>query len=113
MDSVGSVGRPARASTHYRLVNTEAEALSWTADPLAARGQRRIPSWTRLPWPAWPRSRGLAQAALAWAEAQALRLSGDRVQVQIVTDAAGLPGAIAAMTKAGGEVTVRLATTQR
>ena len=57
-------------------------------------------------WLAWPpRLRTSTQAALAWAESQSLRLSGNRVQVQLVTDATGLQGAIAAMTNVGGEMT--------
>ena len=39
------------------------------------------------------------------ARSQSLRLSGNRVHVQIVTHAAGLQGAIRAATRAGGEVT--------
>lgn len=45
------------------------------------------------------------QAAAAWAEDQALRLSDGRVHMQIVTFAAGLDEAIRAVAAAGGEVT--------
>jgi subtilisin family serine protease len=43
--------------------------------------------------------------ALALAEAGSLRLSGDRVHVQILTHAPGLEGATQAVAEAGGEVT--------
>ena len=43
--------------------------------------------------------------ARALAESESLRLSGDRVHVQILTHAPGLEGAVQAMTEAGGEVT--------
>jgi subtilisin family serine protease len=43
--------------------------------------------------------------ARALAESGSLRLSGDRVHVQIVTHASGLEGVIQAITEAGGQVT--------
>lgn len=43
--------------------------------------------------------------AVALANSQALRLSGNRVLVQIVTHAAGLENAVEAVAEAGGEVT--------
>ena len=43
--------------------------------------------------------------ARALAESESLRLSGDRVHVQILTHAPGLEGAVQAMIEAGGEVT--------
>jgi subtilisin family serine protease len=43
--------------------------------------------------------------ARALAESGSLRLSGDRVHVQILTHAPGLEGVVQAMTEAGGEVT--------
>jgi len=43
--------------------------------------------------------------ALTLAQSQSLRLSSNRVHVQIVTDASGLDNTIAAVAEAGGEVT--------
>jgi len=43
--------------------------------------------------------------ALSAAESGSLRISGDRVHVQVVTHQAGWEGAVQAMTEAGGEVT--------
>jgi len=45
------------------------------------------------------------QKAIALARARSLKLSGNRVHVQVLTHAAGLENAIKTMTKAGGEVT--------
>jgi uncharacterized delta-60 repeat protein len=94
-----------QAPTPFETAPLPAEALSWTTDMPAGARATQNPKLD-------PALAGLAaaaetspQAALAWAEAQALRLSGDRVQVQVASDAAHLPGAIEAVNKAGGEVT--------
>ena len=81
------------------------QALSWTADPLAGARATHNPKLDASMAGLAAAAETSAQATQAWAEAQALRLSGDRVHVQIATFAVGLPGAIAAVTKAGGEVT--------
>lgn len=82
-----------------------AAALYWAPDQ---SGSERAPGAARLD----SAMAGLAtvaahspQAAVAWAEDQGLRLSGGRVHMQIVTFAAGLEGAVRAVTGAGGEVT--------
>ncbi len=94
-----------QASTSFETMTLPPEAFSWTANPPASARPSGNPKLDSTMAGLAAAAEDSPQAALAWAEAQSLRLSDDRVHVQVVTFAAGLPGAIEAVTKAGGEVT--------
>jgi len=96
---------PPQEDTSFKTMSLPSEALSWTADPLAGARTSSSPKLDSTMAALAAAAEDSTQAALAWAEAQSLRLSGDRVQMQVVTFAVGMPGAIEAVTKAGGEVT--------
>jgi hypothetical protein len=92
-------------SSPFETISLPPEALSWDADPSADLKAPRSPKLDSTLAALAAAAEDSAQTALAWARSQSLRLSGDRVHVQIVTHAAGLQRAIQAVTEAGGEVT--------
>lgn len=87
----------------FATLSLPPEALSWSADP-ADKPQRHPRLDSTLDDLAGAAEESV-EAALALARARSLRLSGDRVHVQVVTHAPGLQGALAAMAMAGGQVT--------
>lgn len=90
----------------FETMSLPPEALSWTSDPVGAAGKARHPNLDAAMAGLAAAAEDSLQAALKLAESRALRLSGDRVHVQIVTDASRLDGAVEAVVEAGGEVTV-------
>lgn len=79
------------------------EALSWTIGPAPGVRALRHPKLDSALADLAAAGEDSAQKALA--QSQALRLSGDRVHVQVVTEAVRLQGALQAVHAAGGEVT--------
>jgi subtilisin family serine protease len=92
-------------SAPFETMSLPAGALSWDADPIADLRALRNPKLDSTLADVATRAEDSIQRALASARSQSLRLSGDRVHVQIVTHAAGLQRAIQAVIEAGGEVT--------
>ena len=92
-------------SAPFETVSMAHEALSWTADAFDDSRSSRNPKLDATMAALAVAAEESAQAALTLAESQSLRLSGNRVHMQIVTHATGFQGAIQAVIEAGGEVT--------
>lgn len=105
LSSAHSIGAPPEGMP-FETISLPPEALIWSADDIGDARAFRNPHLDSA-------MAGLAAAleisteeALALADAQALRLSGERAHVQIVTHAPGMSRAVQAVVDAGGEVTV-------
>jgi subtilisin family serine protease len=104
--SVHSAAAPLpQPAAPFATMALPAEALSWDAASIAGLPAPRNIKLDSALGALAAAAKDSTETALAWARAHALRLSGDRVQVQIATRAEGLQRAIRALTAAGGQVT--------
>ncbi|MFO7742596.1 MAG: S8 family serine peptidase [Anaerolineae bacterium] len=104
--SAQSAAAPARqAGVPFDTIPLPPEALSWTPDSLPDARAVRNPNLDSTMADLAAAAEDSVQTALALAESQSLRVSDDRVHVQIVTHAPGLQRAMQMVTGAGGEVT--------
>ncbi len=96
---------PAQTGAPFEARPLPPEALSWGGSPAVSAQASRSPKLDSSLDGLAAAAQDSPQTALALALSRSLKLSGDRVQVQIVTHAAGLQRAIQAVAESGGEVT--------
>lgn len=101
----GTAAPLAQEQTPFKTMTLPDGAFTWSADAPGDLATAKNPKLDSTMAHLAANAQNSRRSALDLAASQALRLSGDRVQAQIVTTASSLDSALQAVAEVGGEVT--------